>query len=101
MRPKGPVDTAAEPAAQPTAVTAWSSKLQQRHFERTAVVYVRQSTAHQVLNHRESAARQYALVTWLFSSAGRPIASKSSTRTKAGAERRSKVATASSDCSPK
>ena len=58
MKPKCPVDI----AAQPTAATAWSSKLQLRHFERTAVVYVRQSTAHQVLNHRESAARQYSLV---------------------------------------
>lgn len=45
-----------------TAATTWSSKLEPHHYERSAVVYVRQSTAHQVLNHRESAARQYALV---------------------------------------
>ncbi len=44
------------------AATAWSSKLEPHHYERSAVVYVRQSTAHQVLHHRESAARQYALV---------------------------------------
>lgn len=44
------------------AATTWSSKLQQRHFERAAIVYVRQSTAQQVLHHRESAARQYSLV---------------------------------------
>ena len=44
------------------ASTAWSSKLKSEHFERLAIVYVRQSTAHQVLHHRESAARQYSLV---------------------------------------
>lgn len=42
--------------------TSWSSKLAERHFERSAIVYVRQSTTQQVLNHRESAARQYSLV---------------------------------------
>lgn len=45
-----------------TSAIAWSSKLESHHTERVAIVYVRQSTAHQVLNHRESAARQYALV---------------------------------------
>ncbi len=44
------------------ASTAWSSKLKSEHFERLAIVYVRQSMAHQVLHHRESAARQYSLV---------------------------------------
>ena len=64
MKPECTVDAAREPyARRATAVaTTWSSKLQQRHLDRTAVVYVRQSTAHQVLNHRESAARQYSLV---------------------------------------
>jgi hypothetical protein len=32
-----------------------------RHLERLAVVYVRQSTAHQVLHHRESTRLQYDL----------------------------------------
>ena len=63
MRLKGPVDSATEPAAQPTAATAWSSKLQLRHFERRAVVYVRQSAARQVFNHRESAARRASFVS--------------------------------------
>lgn len=45
-----------------TSVTAWSSKLKSDHYERLAIVYVRQSTAQQVLNNRESAARQYSLV---------------------------------------
>jgi DNA invertase Pin-like site-specific DNA recombinase len=44
------------------SATGWSSKLQPRHLEGAAVVYVRQSTTHQVLNHQESAARQYSLV---------------------------------------
>jgi DNA invertase Pin-like site-specific DNA recombinase len=38
-----------------------SSKLQPWHFDRSAVVYVRQSTPQQVLEHQESTARQYAL----------------------------------------
>ena len=38
-----------------------SDKLLDHHFDRLAIVYVRQSTQHQVLEHRESAARQYAL----------------------------------------
>ena len=38
-----------------------SPKLRPWHLDRTAVVYVRQSTPQQVLDHRESTARQYAL----------------------------------------
>ena len=49
-------------ARQESAIaTAAPSKFQQQHFERTAIVYVRQSTAQQVLHHRESAIRQYSL----------------------------------------
>ena len=39
-----------------------SSKLQDHHLHRTAIVYVRQSSAHQVLENTESTERQYALV---------------------------------------
>jgi DNA invertase Pin-like site-specific DNA recombinase len=39
-----------------------SAKLQPWHVDRLAMVYVRQSTAQQVLEHQESTARQYALV---------------------------------------
>ncbi len=39
-----------------------STKLHEYHFTRLAVVYVRQSSPQQVAEHRESAARQYALV---------------------------------------
>jgi DNA invertase Pin-like site-specific DNA recombinase len=38
-----------------------SEKILDHHLDRLAMVYVRQSTQHQVLEHRESTARQYAL----------------------------------------
>jgi len=38
-----------------------SDKILDHHLDRRAVVYVRQSSQHQVLEHRESAARQYGL----------------------------------------
>ena len=39
-----------------------STKILDSHLDRTAIVYVRQSTPHQVLHHRESRERQYAIV---------------------------------------
>jgi DNA invertase Pin-like site-specific DNA recombinase len=38
-----------------------STKVKPGHLARKALVYIRQSTVQQVLNHRESTARQYAL----------------------------------------
>ena len=38
-----------------------SPKIQTWHLDRTASVYVRQSTPQQVTDHQESTARQYAL----------------------------------------
>ena len=38
-----------------------SPKLKAWHLDRSAVVYVRQSTPQQVIDHQESTARQYAL----------------------------------------
>ena len=38
-----------------------SPKLKPWHLDRGAIVYVRQSTPQQVVEHRESTARQYAL----------------------------------------
>ena len=38
------------------------SKIHSRHLDRSAIVYVRQSSPQQVHEHRESTARQYALV---------------------------------------
>ena len=38
-----------------------SDRIQRRHLERKAILYVRQSSAHQVLYNRESGALQYAM----------------------------------------
>ena len=38
-----------------------SAKILDWHLDRLAIVYVRQSDPHQVLNHRESRERQYGL----------------------------------------
>jgi DNA invertase Pin-like site-specific DNA recombinase len=60
-----PVGTPA-PALPPREFTSpsgvlRSSKILDRHLERLAVVYVRQSSPQQVFHHRESRERQYAL----------------------------------------
>src|SRR5437764_4659994 len=44
------------------AMSPPSSKVRPGHWQRKAVVYIRQSTPQQVLEHRESADRQYSLV---------------------------------------
>ena len=46
-------------AARPCRLT--STKVHERHLSRLAIVYVRQSTPHQMIDHPESLARQYAL----------------------------------------
>lgn len=38
-----------------------SNKVQPHHIQKPAYIYIRQSTLHQVRNHQESTARQYAL----------------------------------------
>src|SRR4051812_33993342 len=45
----------------PSSALPTSSKLRDHHRERLAVVYVRQSTQQQVVEHPESLARQYAM----------------------------------------
>jgi len=62
------VESAAKPqksspssCASPPTWAMFSSKLHDEHCAKLAIVYVRQSTRHQVLEHRESTARQYAL----------------------------------------
>jgi DNA invertase Pin-like site-specific DNA recombinase len=45
----------------PQAGALRSEKITEGHLQRLAIVYVRQSTQQQVLEHRESTARQYAL----------------------------------------
>lgn len=49
------------PAANSPCVRT-AAKLQAHHLDRVAIVYVRQSSPQQVLDHKESTARQYALV---------------------------------------
>src|SRR5512143_2381710 len=67
----GPDLVAAAPATLPrarvttsatlTVRSPRSSKIRDRHRDRLAVVYVRQSSPQQVLEHKESRERQYAL----------------------------------------
>lgn len=49
--------------ASPETLTPNSEKISSSHLERLAVVYVRQSTAQQVLDHEESTRLQYGLAT--------------------------------------
>lgn len=57
------LETAASACDEAVSSTLWSStKLKPHHWDRLALVYIRQSTAQQVLNHRESTALQYSLV---------------------------------------
>ena len=42
-----------------------SSKIQTVHLERSAALYIRQSTSHQLREHQESTARQYQLASRL------------------------------------
>ncbi len=53
------------PASTPMVISAFgpraTSKIQGVHFDRLAIVYVRQSSPQQVLENRESRERQYAL----------------------------------------
>jgi hypothetical protein len=46
----------------PELSTQRSEKIADRHLERLAVVYVRQSTVQQMMDHRESTDLQYGLV---------------------------------------
>ena len=50
-----------EISAPPVLRGLRAAKIQDRHLERLAIVYVRQSSPHQVMEHPESRARQYAL----------------------------------------
>ena len=50
------------PAEYRSTSACHSSKIQHQHRDKLAIVYVRQSSPKQVLEHRESRERQYALV---------------------------------------
>jgi DNA invertase Pin-like site-specific DNA recombinase len=57
--PRQPVAPTTGPRDQQPV--SFSGKVKPGHLSRQAIVYIRQSTAQQVLNNRESTARQYAL----------------------------------------
>lgn len=60
------VETRPPADAPPSVLDSWlvrSPKITPPHWERLAIVYVRQSSSQQVLENRESTARQYALAT--------------------------------------
>src|SRR3954452_13865204 len=61
--PPSPAPAAPRPAQAPSMAAGLlrSAKIQDRHLARLAIVYVRQSSPQQVLEHRESRERQYAL----------------------------------------
>src|SRR6185312_2382031 len=60
--PSPPTRPANHRADRPGDESPWgTSKIRPRHLDRLAIVYVRQSTAQQVIEHRESAALQYDL----------------------------------------
>src|SRR5437764_704548 len=59
-RAGAPVDSAATTSDMPMSLS--SPKIRSWHLQRKAIVYIRQSTPQQVLDHRESADRQYGLV---------------------------------------
>jgi DNA invertase Pin-like site-specific DNA recombinase len=52
------------PAPRPAVIGLGSAKVQRWHLERLAFVYVRQSSPQQVIEHRESRLRQYALADY-------------------------------------
>lgn len=56
--------TAVRPAAIPEIRPLISMKIGPSHLEKLAIVYVRQSSPQQVLENRESTARQYALAQY-------------------------------------
>jgi DNA invertase Pin-like site-specific DNA recombinase len=56
--------TGSAPEPSPPCGSGGTAKIQAHHRARLAIVYVRQSTPQQVLEHRESTRRQYALADY-------------------------------------
>ena len=61
---ESPRSASPEPPASLGRVRLTSSKIRDAHLDKLAIVYVRQSSAQQVLENRESTARQYALADY-------------------------------------
>ena len=70
---------------RPAHAPSISPKIQPWHLDRLAIVYIRQSTPHQVAENRESTIRQYALVNRAIELRWPRERISSSTRIKAGA----------------
>ena len=67
MNPHEQDRPARQPSAEPSRTLAFgrgASKIADRHTELLAIVYIRQSSLQQVLQHQESGARQYELADW-------------------------------------
>ncbi len=89
-------------AVAPVAVVPTrSDKILAHHLDRMAIVYVRQSTQHQVLEHRESAARQYALTDRAADLGWHRDLTKSSTTIKVSVDRRLRDEAVFKDCLPR
>jgi len=61
MSRSDPIQSPVINSAHSTILPVSSIKIKNHHLDRWAVVYVRQSTHHQIIDHPESTARQYAL----------------------------------------
>jgi DNA invertase Pin-like site-specific DNA recombinase len=61
---ESPRQASPEPRASLGRARLTSSKIRDAHLDKLAIVYVRQSSAQQVLENRESTARQYALADY-------------------------------------
>jgi DNA invertase Pin-like site-specific DNA recombinase len=57
-----PAESPANRTGQDIVASSYSTKIKDWHVNRKAIVYIRQSTPQQVIEHRESADRQYSLV---------------------------------------
>lgn len=100
-RPAPEAPPIAPPAPDPPAAVLRSPKILDRHLERLAVVYVRQSSPHQVLYHRESRARQYALPEHAVALGWPRSGCWSSTRTRGRAASRQNTGAASTGSWPR
>jgi len=61
MSRSDPIQSLVKNSANTSIFPVSSIKIKTHHLDRWAVVYVRQSTHHQMIDHPESTARQYAL----------------------------------------
>ena len=60
-QPSSPSQPSPQSGSSSRVLPLRSAKIHDRHLQRLAIVYVRQSTPQQILEHRESLQRQYAL----------------------------------------